>query len=228
MRIVRFFIGLILVPVCVVVTRTAFSLAMTLDNRDEMVPLPLFALGGGFLLWQAIFLLLSRPVRTYVLAHELTHALWGALMGARVSRMKISKESGSVTLSKTNWLITLAPYFFPLYTAIAVAAYYLASIFYDVSPYHLFWLGLVGLTWGFHVSFTVTTLMQKQSDILAYGRLFSYAVIYIFNILGVCLWIAMVTSATFEQMGAFLKADFIVVAVFLRDFTLRFLEKKPQ
>jgi hypothetical protein len=228
MRILRFLIGFALIPICFVVTRTAFSLAMLLDTREELIPTPLLALGAGFFLWQIIFFLLSRPVRTYVLAHELTHAIWGLLMGARVSKMKISKDSGSVVLSKTNFLITLAPYFFPLYTVIIVAAYFIISQFYNVTPYYLIWLGLVGFTWGFHVSFTITTLMQQQSDIQAYGHLFSYAVIYIFNIFGICLWIVLVTAVTFGDLATLLKTDFMFVTLFIRDFALRFIEKKSQ
>ena len=158
-----------------------------------------WALVGGFLVWLFLYFTLPRPVRSYVLAHELTHALWGSMMGARVSDMKVSGQSGSVTLSKTNFVITLAPYFFPLYTVLAIALYYLLSVFIAVAPYHLYWLALVGFTWGFHFTFTISTLAQHQTDIRACGILFSYTVIALLNVLGIGLWVVMVSSATLEQ-----------------------------
>ena len=180
------------------------SLVAALDPGDQAVPYPLLALLAGFLLWQMIFIFLPRPVRTYVFAHELTHALWGWFMGARVSKFRVAKDKGSVTLSKTNFLITLAPYFFPLYTVLLVITYYVLLIFWEVEKYHSVWLGLIGFTWGFHLSFTVITLMQHQSDIHSCGYLFSYTFIYLMNVLGICLWVVLVSTASMAEMGRFL------------------------
>ncbi|OVE74058.1 hypothetical protein BVX94_01905 [bacterium B17] len=199
-RIARFCIGLLLIPVCVVMTQTAAALMHSIPVvSDSIVPLPLRWLAGGFAIWVLVYFILPAPVRTYVLAHELTHALWGAMMGARVSNLKVAKESGSVTLSKTNFLITLAPYFFPFYTMLIIAAYYITGIFVDVEKYYLYWLGLVGFTWGFHFTFTIRSLLQKQTDIKEYGYLFSYTVIFIFNVLCLILWIVLISSATLMQ-----------------------------
>jgi hypothetical protein len=202
----RFTIGLLLLPACWAASRSVAVLVQAAqpDPAGALLPPAALALGAGFLLWLVLFFTLPRPVRTYVLAHELTHALWAWLMGVRVLGLSVSAQRGSVTLSKSNALIALAPYFFPLYTALVVAAYYLLGVFFDTARYHLLWLGLVGATWGFHVTFTVLTLGQRQTDIQEGGRLFSYALIYLFNALGIGLWIVMVSSATLEQMvGSF-------------------------
>lgn len=194
-RLFRLLAGLLLLPVCVVMTQTLLALvAAAHPDSAAILPLPGLALAAGYLLWLLIFYTLPRPTRTYVLAHELTHALWAALMGARVSRLSVSKRGGSVTVSRTNVLITLAPYFFPLYTMIVIAGYYVLGIWQDVARVHLLWLGLVGFTWGFHFTFTIATLLQHQSDIRMYGRTFSYALIYLFNVLGICLWTVLVSA----------------------------------
>ena len=216
-RILLFFVGIILLPFCVVITKTSITLIMSVNAGDSLIPAPLLAFATGFVVWHLIFIFLSKPVRTYVLAHELTHALWGMMMGAKVSKMKVAKDSGFVMLSKTNLLITLAPYFFPLYTVLTIIAYYILSIWFDVQQYHLFWLALVGFTWAFHIDFTISTLMQHQSDIQIYGHLFSYAVIYIFNMLGICLWIVMVSDATFEKMMSSLGQESLLMAIFLKN-----------
>jgi len=212
MKLLLFFVGILLLPVCAAVTLAAVSLVGLLQTGGTaVVPPSAWALGGGYALWLLVYFTLPRPVRTYVLAHELTHALWGWLTGARVLHMQVSKASGSVTLSKSNLLVALAPYFFPLYTVLAIAGYYATSIFLEVERYYLAWLGIVGFTWGFHFTFTVTTLMQHQSDIREYGRLFSYAVIYALNVLGICLWVVLVSSLTLDQMVQTLQDRFITV-----------------
>jgi len=197
MRFLRFLIGIAFIPPCWVVTRVVMSLTQHAHmGTDHLIPPSTLALGGGFLAWLAVFYLLPPPVRTYVLAHELTHAIWATLMGARVSKIKVKKQSGYVALSKSNFLIALAPYFFPFYTMIVIAAYGVSTMYLDVGRFYLVWLVLVGFTWGFHFTFTITTLMQHQTDIHQYGRLFSYTVIYLANVAGICIWIAAVSSAT--------------------------------
>ncbi len=213
---------MLLVPLCMAGTQTLASLVMGLDPGEQAVPYPLLALLAGFLLWQMIFIFLPRPVRTYVFAHELTHALWGWLMGARVSKFKVSKDKGSVTLSKTNFLITLAPYFFPLYTVLLIGLYYILLIFWEVEKYHSVWLGLIGFTWGFHLSFTVITLMQQQSDIRSSGHLFSYAFIYLMNVLGICVWVVLVSKASMIEMGKYLYNDTVDIGLLIWSGITRF------
>ena len=198
LKLFKVMMGLLLLPVCVVVSRVLWGLLQAAARTESAVflPLPALALLSGFVLWLAAFMLFPRPVRSYILAHELTHALWGLLMGASIARIRVKEDRGSVVLSKTNFLITLAPYFFPLYTVLLIGIYYLLMLFYPVERFHLLWLGLVGMTWGFHLTFTVCALLQRQSDIRDQGRLFSYAVIYLANVLGICAWVVLVSDAT--------------------------------
>jgi hypothetical protein len=229
MRIVRFFVGLLLLPVCVAVTQAVVSLVRLAQvASDVIIPPSAWALGGGFVLWLVVFFTLPRPVRTYVLAHELTHALWGSLMGEKVLGMSVSEQKGSVTLSGSNFLITLAPYFFPLYTILVIIGYYLLAIFYDVGDYYLCWLGLVGLTWGFHFTFTISSLCQHQTDIKECGHLFSYTVIYLFNIIGIGLWIVAVSDATLEQLIRLIGKDTVAFVVWTWKETVFWIEKIRQ
>jgi len=134
-----------------------------------------------------------------VLGHELTHALSGLLMGAKVGKIKIGKSGGHVMLSKGNFIISLSPYFFPFYTALVIATWYIAGIFWDLHSYEGWWLVLVGLTWGFHVIYTVYMLSQDQPDVDENGRVFSYVIIYLANVLVVIFWLVMVGTPTFFQ-----------------------------
>lgn len=199
------FIGFGLLFPAVVLTQVLWDLLLAArTNINVMFPLPAVALivGGGA--WLVIFVFCSPPLRSYILAHELTHALWGMLMGARVGRIRVKADHGSVTLSKTNFLITLAPYFFPLYTCVVLLVYGVLYLFLDVQPYTLFWLGLIGFTWTFHVTFTINALLQRQTDIEQQGRIFSYAFVYVTNVLGICIWVLFVTKPDWQDLQSML------------------------
>ncbi|NCC51455.1 MAG: hypothetical protein EOM20_09600 [Spartobacteria bacterium] len=201
MRFLKFFIGLALLPFCYIVTRVLIDLVTAMKPAQySAIPPAFWGFSIGFLLWICLYFSMPRPMRTYVLAHELTHALWAWLLGAQVKQVTISKTGGSVTVSKTNFLIALAPYFFPFYTLCVLLIRYLVEIFYDQTIYTPFWMGLMGLTWAFHLTFTISMLKQHQPDIHAHGSLFSYSFIYLMNVLGICLWVTMIARPTLETL----------------------------
>ncbi len=202
-KIVKFFIGVLLLPLCVAVSLSLCDMVVCAQSSDTgwFLPPTGLALLIGFGIWVFLFFTMPKPVKSYVLAHELTHALWGLLMGAKIFDVKVRKNTGSVTLSKTNFLILLAPYFFPFYTMLFIIAYCIMSFFFDLAPYNLWWLGMIGLTWGFHFTFTVATLLEHQSDITENGYMFSMTMIYLLNVVGICLCIIAVTDADLKDLA---------------------------
>ena len=160
-----------------------------------MMPLALVCAVGGMLAFLAVWAFLPAPVWMYVLGHELTHALLGILCGARVSRIKVGVAGGSVQLSKSNMLITLAPYFVPFYTMIVVLVACVVRCFVSPLPAIGVWLFAVGFTWCFHVCFTIRSLMQRQPDIQEYGHLFSYVLILCVNAAFVIVWLVCTAGA---------------------------------
>ncbi len=186
-----------LLPLCWAASRTFFFLLQSLPA--ETSGWSDWALPIGFLVSVLGFFFLPQAFRTYVLGHELTHALWGLLMGAKVGSMKVGKEGGHVMLSKSNFVISLAPYFFPFYTALVIALWYAIGFFVDWRAYEAWWLLIVGMTWGFHVTFTVYMLSQRQPDVLENGRFFSYVIIYLANLFFVALWMIVLGDPTFAE-----------------------------
>ena len=159
------------------------------------------ALFGGMGMFVLAWFFLSHPVRTYVIGHELTHALWGLLFGARVSDVRVGRKGGSVRVSKSNLLIVLSPYFFPFYTFVVLLVALLTYAFVRPLPCLPVWMFLVGFTWAFHVLFTLETLTQRQPDVKEYGTLFSWVVIFAFNLALVLVWMACTTSLTFDHLA---------------------------
>lgn len=194
MRPLKLLIGVLLLPLCFAVSR-AFVDVLRLAQPSSAGPAILW-LGGGLVIWLIVYFAMPRPVRAYVLAHELSHAVWGLAMGARVSKLNVNAGGGSVNLSKSNFLIALAPYFFPLYTVLLLLVHAVLGWFYNLERYEPFWLAMVGLTWCFHLTFTLSALLREQPDITEHGRLFSYSVIYLFNVAGIVLWLVAVTPAS--------------------------------
>ena len=205
---VKFVVGLAMLPAAWAVTRTLAALFAALPASAEGIPAALWWFAGGFIFWVTLWLVLPRPARTYVLAHELTHAVWGLAMGARVSRLRVRENGGSVNLSKTNVWITLAPYFFPFYTVLVIVALVPLRFFWpDVQRYMPFWIALIGLTWGFHVTFTIAVLQQRQPDVEEHGRLFSWTLIYILNLAGLFVWLLAATRAGWGHWCGHLVTD---------------------
>lgn len=201
-KLLKIIIGVFFLPLCWAFSRVLFSILQSLPASGS--GWTAWAVPSGFAVSVLGFFILPRPFRTYVLAHELTHAVWGMIFGAKVGKMKVGKDGGHVMLSKSNFIISLAPYFFPFYTGLVIALWYAAGFFIDLRAYEPWWLAAVGLTWGFHVTFTVYMLSQCQPDIQENGRLFSYVIIYLANIFFAVLWMILFGPPTFRGAGEIL------------------------
>jgi len=198
----RLLLGLSLLPACWGFARAAADSFVVAAGGGFGVEAA--SLLGGIVAFVLCWMLAPHPVRTYVLGHELTHALWGLLFGARPSRVRVGADGGSVRLSKTNFVITLAPYFFPFYTfAVGLVALGVLA-FARPLPCLPAWLALLGFTWSFHVLFTLETLMQRQPDVKLYGRVFSWTFVFLVNVAIVLAWLAATTPLTFADLGGFL------------------------
>jgi len=160
------------------------------------------SLFAGIVAFLVLWKVLPDQTRMYVLGHELTHALWGLAFGARVSNLKVRSTGGSVTLTKSNVWITLAPYFFPFWTAVValIALMVRVSMHFACpdAPFPLPWLWMfaVGFTWCFHACFTIRSLMETQPDVQEYGRVFSWTLILVCNVTGILVWIVCTTDVS--------------------------------
>jgi hypothetical protein len=124
-------------------------------------------------------------------------------MGGRVSRFSVSSQGGHVVTSKANFWIALAPYFFPIYSILAIAVYGVLSLFLNVQPYGRLLYAVIGVTWAFHFTFTCWMIPKNQTDLSDQGTFFSLVVIYLMNLalLSVMLILAS-PQITFAGFGA--------------------------
>jgi hypothetical protein len=195
-RLGKALLGIALLPFCAGFT---WQLADTCISVTYQ-PLVPYWFAGGFLLYVIIHFLFKKPILSYVVGHELTHALFAMLFGGSVKSFHASEKGGQVRITKSNFVITLAPYFFPLYTFIALGGYWLAHA--AAAPMLEPWFVLVaGAAFAFHVILTVIFLGTDQNDIREHGAFFSYPLILLFNIVLTALLIRLLLAKDMSYPG---------------------------
>jgi hypothetical protein len=130
----------------------------------------------------------------YVVGHEFTHALWTWAMGGRVKRFKATSKGGHVVVTKHNFVIALAPYFFPLYAVLVVLLFVVGHLVWNWHPYVVWFHLLLGAAYSFHVTLTWHILKHEQTDITDQGYIFSAVIIFLGNIAVLVLGIPLLTT----------------------------------
>ncbi len=121
------------------------------------------------------------------LEHEITHGIFALLTGHRVTGLKVTLRDGGhiLLLGPGNWLIDVAPYFFPTATVLLIA----------VLPWIPFFQGpwgqlLLGLSLGYHLTSTWTETHHAQTDLQKAGFLFCWLFLPAANVVGLGLTLA--------------------------------------
>ena len=187
---VRFFISVLFVPVLLVLIydfcKTFFSFAGKTDTYIVPFWLGIFV----YILFQIIFF---KPLQTYVFGHEFTHAITGIISGAKIKKFKVSRNGGSVSLTKDNVFITLSPYFVPLYTVAIIVIYYcLLGWFFDISKLRSYFLFFSGISLAFHYALTFYAIKIGQEDMKIYGKFFSFVFVIFVNIIVLIIILALI------------------------------------
>ncbi len=146
------------------------------------VPEGSFYFFAGILSYFAFQWVFFRPIRTYVFGHELTHAMAAWMTGGQVKHFHVSKKGGSVSVSRSNFFVALAPYMLPLYALLLMALFFGIGLFYPVRAYWRYFLWVLGASIGFHMALTAYALKQNQPDLKLAGKFLSATLIYLGNV----------------------------------------------
>ncbi|MBU1221031.1 M50 family metallopeptidase [Myxococcota bacterium] len=124
--------------------------------------------GGYFVLWKLFFRSRSFGSVFSTFEHELTHALFAWLTLHRVTNLRVTWSSGgSVSFTPPgNWLIYLAPYFFPTITFMLLP--------FTLSGASSVFIAAVGVSASYHMTSTWIETHFSQTDIQQTGFLFSF------------------------------------------------------
>lgn len=195
---VKFIIAVLLLPVCVAAGQTLWQVMRACGSAD----LTLVPILGGAACWLVIYLLLPKPMWIYVFGHELTHAIWVWLFGGSVKKFKVTSNGGHVIVDKTNFIIALSPYFFPLYAILVVAVFAVGHLIWNWRDFLVWFHLLIGAAYAFHITLNAHVLKTQQTDITSQGYLFSAVVIFLGNVLVLLLGLpALTAKLTVWKMG---------------------------
>jgi hypothetical protein len=184
-------VGILLLPVCVGTAKAVWLALCQAGGADRVWP-PMLA---GAACWIVVFLLLPKPMWVYVFGHELTHAVWTWIFRGKVRKFKVGSEGGHIVGTKSNFLIVLAPYFFPLYAVLLALTF---VVCYLAGAWHLYYAPwfhlLLGAAYAFHLTLTWHVLRTRQTDITSQGYIFSAAVIFLGNAIVLLIGVTLVTK----------------------------------
>ncbi len=150
----------------------ALYAAVSLVGRVLADPWPVAMFLAGFGLQCLAWWLFFRRTRFSLLLtfeHELTHALFAWATLHRVTGLRATAfRGGQVTfLGAGNWLITIAPYFFPtLSVLVIVVSSFLPSSLGSIARF------LIGMSFAYHLTSTLHETHPGQTDLQQVGKLF--------------------------------------------------------
>lgn len=111
------------------------------------------ALFGGFFLFFISRSMMDSSVKSNmeIVAHEMTHAFFALLTLHKVTGIRVEGDNSGGNMSfegEGNWLIVIAPYFFPLFGFFYMIAF---SVYTHFAPSNLILNGILGflsaITW---------------------------------------------------------------------------------
>ena len=186
----KLILAILALPLCVGAAQALWWVLRASGQADTIWVATLAGAGC----WLAVYLLLPKPMWIYVVGHEFTHALWTWAFGGRVKKFNASANGGHVVVSKNNFVIALAPYFFPLYAVLVVAVFMAGGLIWNWRAYQVWFHLLLGAAYAFHVTLTWHILKVQQSDVTDQGYLFSAVVIFLGNITVLLLGVPLLTG----------------------------------
>ena len=187
---VKMILAILLLPVCAGAGEALWQVLRASGKADTIW----VATVSGAACWLVIYLLLPKPMWVYVVGHEFTHALWTWALGGRVKKFKANANGGHVVVTKNNFVIALAPYFFPLYAVLVFGVFLAGDWVWNWHGYLAWFHLLLGAAYAFHVTLTWHILKGEQTDITDQGYLFSAVVIFLGNITVLLVGVPLLTK----------------------------------
>ena len=147
-----------------------------------------------------------------ILEHELTHMVFAILTFQSPHDINVQRGVGGnfIYTGKGNWLISLAPYFFPTSSAIVI----LLGVFYPLMGQVLpsFYWAILGVMTGYHLISTLDEIHLGQTDFKSAGYLFSILFLPGANL---CLYGFLLSFACYGFQGFGLFFDLAVEEIIL-------------
>jgi hypothetical protein len=146
---------------------------------------------GGMAIYFLVVMVARERGRSFAhtFEHELTHLVAGLLFLQSPSKFRVGKHTGETELTGSNWFISLAPYFLPLWALLPLLLLPLMNAAGTLTA-----LGALGFLYGLHLYSTLYEFGFYQTDVTAHGKTFSLLCVVALNALVLGLVCAAVTG----------------------------------
>ena len=131
----------------------------------KFMQLKYFAMFGGFFIYFVSKTMSDASLKAnmQIIAHELTHAFFALLTLHKVKSIKLAEDDSGGAMSfegEGNWLIVVAPYFFPLFAFFVM----LFIPFLGVYSQSLLVNAGIGYLIAYHLDTVASQINEKQTD----------------------------------------------------------------
>lgn len=171
-------INLLKYPLAIIFALFTFELCKILYHIIEIIyyhysfyEYLFIGMGAYFILW--IFIFKNNKGNWFLtIEHELTHTLFALLTFHNIVDFKATDSLGGHMqfsgVGGGNWLITIAPYFFPTFSTVVIGFVYISQ-----SQYYPILIAILGYSIIYHIHSTYIETSSQQPDIQELGLLFS-------------------------------------------------------
>ena len=163
-------------PAAILAVWSLFAFYQSIDYFN-LKNLRFIAMIGGIVMFFVARASMDKDVRVsmQILAHELTHSFFALLTFHKVRHIRIHEDNsgGSMGfLGKGNWLITIGPYFFPLFCFF----FMIGAHFYMRMGGEFNWVisAVFGYFVGYHIDTVSSQIHEKQTDLPKVGYKFCW------------------------------------------------------
>ncbi len=186
-KICDFIINLLRWPVAILLLINMPALIMGLTHIN-FYNLKFYAFGAGVIFYVITAFMSGAYIRSsmQIVSHELTHALFAYLTFHWVGRVRLNPDDsgGSMTLrGRGNWLISLSPYFFPLFTLLYMLIMPMLLGAFDGVFEKMLIYAILGYFTAYYWATVISQVHTEQTDIINEGFLFSGIIIVGGNLL---------------------------------------------
>jgi hypothetical protein len=207
-RLLRCLLALVLLPLCWVTMWTLLSQFSHVTGQLgfwKTAQFWYFAVGALLMVgWFWSGLLKEFFLYLYVLGHELTHVVFVWICRGQVTDFHVSTQGGYITTNKTNLIIALSPYFVPFWAVVGALVFGALRVFTKLTPaWDLAFYALMGVTWTFHMVWTLWMLPRDQPDLKENGTLLSLVVIFLANLLVLVLLLCVAAASPWHNLQDF-------------------------
>ena len=204
-RILDFLLELIKWPVAVFMLVSLPSLIEALSYcRIDNFRFLVFLIGAFLYLGVKIVAGARSNTAMQILAHEFTHIFFAVLTFHKVVHIHLNMDESGGAMGfkgKGNWLITVSPYFFPLFLFFLMIGF---SFFSDRLPSGYWANGILGYFFMYHIESMIVQIHGEQPDFKEAGFLFCWMLLPSANLF-MCSLVLAFNNGGFYNMQRYLR-----------------------